>query len=91
MQPQTLEGRVESREQRVTILEQLPARVDALGAQISQLREAMHAEFSAVRTEMRAGDHEIMTHARVLHEDMKAALALIADGRPTKSTRRRPK
>jgi uncharacterized coiled-coil protein SlyX len=48
MPPQTLENRVEKLEERVTILEQLPARVDALGMQISQLRDEMTAGFSAI-------------------------------------------
>ena len=39
MPPQTLERHVESLEQRVTVLEQLPARVDHLAVQISQLRD----------------------------------------------------
>jgi len=67
MEPQTLESRVESLEQRVTLLEQLPARVDALTLQVSQLRDEMHAEFSAVRGEIRAGDEETR---RVLREEM---------------------
>lgn len=120
MQPQTIDRRVERLEQRVTILEELPSRVDALALQVSQLREEMHAEFSAVRGEMnagladvqgslreeirvgdeetrrilreeiRAGDKEIMAQARVLHEDVKATLALIEEGRSS-SRRRRPK
>ena len=67
MEPQTLESRVESLEQRVTLLEQLPGRVDALTLQVSQLRDEMHAEFSAVRGEIRAGDEETR---RVLREEM---------------------
>jgi len=48
--------RLELLEQRVNVLETLPARVDALTDQIVQLRDEMHAEFSALRAEMRAGD-----------------------------------
>jgi hypothetical protein len=55
LSPQTVVGRIESLEQRVTHLEQLPARVDALTEQISQLRTEMHGEFSASRAEMNAG------------------------------------
>ena len=95
MTTQALAKRVDSLDERVTRLEELPARVDALTLQVSQLRDEMRAEFSAVRGEMRAGDEEtrrvlrdeiraglveVMTHARVLHEDQKAALALIAEG-----------
>lgn len=69
MPPQTLVRRVERLEERVTILEQLPARVDALTSQISQLREEMRAEFSAVRTENQAGDEETR---RSLREEIRA-------------------
>lgn len=109
MAPQTLAARMDSLEARVTLLEQLPARVDALALQVSQLRDEMRSEFSAVRGEIRAGDEEtrrtlrdeiragdeetrrtlrdeirtglteVMTHARVLYEDQKAAMALIAE------------
>src|SRR5947208_14258134 len=68
MEPQTLESRVESLEQRVTLLEQLPARVDALTLQVSQLRDEMHAEFSAVRGDIRAGDEAVI---RSLREEIR--------------------
>jgi hypothetical protein len=110
MSPQRIEGRVEKLEERVTILEQLPARVDALALQIVHLREQMHADFSAnqtmlreeiragdeetrrvlrhelsalreeVRAEIRDGDQEVMSHARILHEDLVAKLKLIQEG-----------
>jgi predicted nucleic acid-binding Zn-ribbon protein len=99
MPPQTLERRVESLEQRVTVLEQLPARVDHLALQISQLRDEMRAEFSAVRTEIEASDERVvttlreeigavMTQSRVLYEDLKASLVLIQEGLPI---RKRPR
>ena len=69
MEPQTLESRVESLEQRVTLLEQLPARVDALTLQVSQLRDEMHAEFSAVHGDIRAGDEAVI---RSLREEIRA-------------------
>lgn len=72
MIPQTLDSRVESLEFRVTILEQLPARVDVLGVQISQLHEEMRAEFSAVRTELRAGDDALGLQMSQLREEMHA-------------------
>ena len=102
MATQTLAARMDSLEQRVSHLEALPARVDALTLGISQLRDEMRVEFSAVRDEIRAGDentrrafrdeirvglHEVMTHARMLHEDQKAAIALMAEGR---RSRRKP-
>jgi predicted phage gp36 major capsid-like protein len=55
MSPQILVKRVEQLEERVTILEQLPARIDDLTSQISQLRDEMRGEFSAVRGEMASG------------------------------------
>jgi predicted phage gp36 major capsid-like protein len=103
MQPQTLDGRVERLEERVTILGQLPARVEELAGQISQLRAEMRGEFSAVREEIRTGGEEtrgtlrdelraaaeeIMTHARTLHEDVLSRIALIGEGRPSRRKRR---
>ena len=71
-------------------LEGLPGRVAELGAQISQLRSEMHAEFSAtrgaLREEMRDGDEETRRQMRVLHEDLVGRIALLSEGRP----RRRP-
>jgi len=69
MQPQTLDNRVERLETRVTALEQLPARMDALVVQVSQLRGEMHAEFSAIRSEMRAGDEAV---TGTLREEIRA-------------------
>ena len=106
MSPQTLVRRVEKLEERVTILEELPARIDDLRLQISQLRDEMRGEFSAVRGEMnsgfaalreemragddetrrvlgdeiRAGDAEVMSHARALHEDVISRLTLMQQG-----------
>ena len=76
----------------MTILEQLPARVDALALQVSQLRDEMHAEFSAVRGEIEAGDEEtrrvlrgaadeIMGQARSLYENALSRIALMEEGR----------
>ena len=52
MPPQTIETRVTKLERRVTQLEQLPARIDVITSQVSQLRTEMRGEFSAVRSEM---------------------------------------
>ena len=91
MQPQTLEARVDRLEQRVTILEQLPARVDALTLQVSQLREEMHAQFSAshtsLREEIRTGDERILSQAKMLHEDLVSKLALLWEGQPNRPRR----
>jgi hypothetical protein len=97
MPPQTIETRLEQLEQRVTILEQLPARIDDLTLQIVQLREEMLAAISAsetsleasLRKEIRAGDKEVMSHARVLYEDLKVTLALIKEALPPPRDKRR--
>ena len=88
---QTLENRVESVEQRVTALEQLPGRMDGLESQILQLRAEMRAEFSATRGETQAGDEETRRtlsekiddarrETRVLHEDAIGRIAIIGEG-----------
>jgi len=68
MPPQTLAGRVGKLEERVTFLEQLPARMDALESQILQMREEIRGEFSAVRSEfreeIRAGDAAVVQQLR---------------------------
>jgi hypothetical protein len=69
MQPQKIERRVERLEGRVTILEQLPARVEGLASQILQLRTEMRAEFSAVRENIQAGDEETR---RALRDEIRA-------------------
>ena len=51
--PQPIEIRVQMLEERVTSLEELPPRMAGLELQIVQLRTEMHAEFSAVRGEIR--------------------------------------
>ena len=107
MATQTLAARVDSLERRVTRLEELPARVDALALQVSQLRDEMRVEFSAVRSEIRAGDENtcrtlrddiragderVMEQARVLHEDVVSRLTLIQEGtRARGGARGRPK
>ena len=91
MAPQTLASRVDSLEQRVTRLDELPAHVDALTMQVSQLRDEMRAEFSAVRLKIKAGDSRVMEQVRVLHEDIVARLTLIQEGGSASGPRRRKK
>ena len=69
MPPQTFVGRVESLESRVIVLEQLPEKLDALALQISQMRDEMRGEFSALRSEIRTGDEETR---RVLRDEIRA-------------------
>jgi hypothetical protein len=95
MSPQSVVRQVERLEERVTVLEQLPARLDALTLQVSQLRSEMHAEFSAVRSEMRTGnealaetlraeikssEEQTRSQMRMLHEEVIARLALLQEG-----------
>jgi hypothetical protein len=75
-------------EQRVTVLEQLPARIDGLALQISQLHEAMRTEFSAMRKEMRELNEATNRQMRVLHEDAIARIALIREANPRRPKRR---
>jgi predicted nucleic acid-binding Zn-ribbon protein len=94
MSRESLEARMDRLERRVDLLEQLPRRMDALEAQIVQLREEMRSEFSAIRVDMRAGDEETRrvlskemrelfeaneTHMRVLHEDLVQRIATLRD------------
>jgi uncharacterized protein YoxC len=96
MPPQTLE--VEDLQTRVTRLEELPARIDDLTSQVSQLRTEMRDEFSAVRTEMAAGfgtaeakTDGLAVQMRMLHEDVIARIALLHEGRPKPPKRTRKK
>lgn len=72
--------------------------MDALTLHVSQLRDEMRAEFSAVRGEMRVessavreeirvGLDKVMNQARMLYEDHKAGLALIAEGQRSRRKR----
>ena len=82
MPPQTIERRVEKLEHDVTSLQQLPARIDALSVQMSQLREDMVARFSATEKAVIEGDERILAQARMMHEDVISRLALIQEGQP---------
>jgi len=77
----TLTARVEILEEIVRTLETLPKRVEAVETQILHLREEMRSEFSAVRQEIRDGDEETRRYMRVLHEEVLARIATIAEGR----------
>ena len=95
--------RVDNLERRVTTLEKLPARIDALTVEVSGLRTEMRAEFVAIRAEMRAGDlalgaridekiDGLATEMRVLHEDVIGRIALLGEalnGRKARKPRRR--
>ena len=69
MQQRSMIERIEILERKVEALETLPERVTAVELQLVQLRDEMHAEFSATRAEMRAGDEEIQ---RTLRDEIRA-------------------
>jgi hypothetical protein len=69
MATQALAARVDRLEQRVSLLEELPGRVDALALQVSQLQDEMRAEFSAVRGRIQAGDENT---CRTLRDEIRA-------------------
>jgi len=98
LKPQTIEREVEGLKERVTKLEELPARVDDLTGQILQLRAEMGSEFSAVREQIAAlstrvdampGEitRDVMMQVRILHEDVIDRLKIIREGQ---SPRPRP-
>jgi hypothetical protein len=69
MAQESPEGRMETLERRVEILEQLPARVASVESQIVQLRDEMRNEFSATRAMIREEDGAIV---KTLREDIRA-------------------
>ena len=79
----TLTDRVEILEENVSELATLPKHIEAVESQILHLREEMRGEFAAVRQEIRGGDEETRRYMRVLHEEVLATIATIAEGRNT--------
>ncbi len=75
MPAQIVVSRVEDLETRVTMLEQLPARVDDLTSQVSQLRTEMRAEFSDVRAEMGTGFSEVRAEMGAQFSAVRAEMA----------------
>lgn len=57
------------------------ARIDALGARVSEMERTL-------REEIVAGDERILTQVRVLHEDVISRLVLIQEGQPRRRRRR---
>ncbi|MDQ3346372.1 MAG: hypothetical protein M3545_00230 [Acidobacteriota bacterium] len=70
--PQPIEIRVHMLEERVTSLEELPPRMAGLELQIVQLRTEMHAEFSAVRGEIRSVDVRLGSVEAGLREEIRS-------------------
>ena len=87
MTRQSLENRVEILERTTHALEGLPDRVTALASQVLQLRDEVHAEFSALRVEIRGGDEQtrqvLRREIRVgddrLREEIRAAEEKLRD------------
>ena len=75
-------------EDRMTHLQQLPARMDALSVQMSQLREDLGAKISAIEVLLIASEGRILAQVRMLHQDVISRLALIQEG-PQRPRRRR--
>ena len=78
MSTQSIEERVDTLEKQVKALQELPAKVDALASQISQLHGAMDVGFSALdtelRAEIRAGDEETRRQMREGDEETRRQL-----------------
>jgi hypothetical protein len=77
MPPQTIESRLEKLDPLSVQISQLR---EDLGAKISATEHALLAKIQVVREEVVAGDERILTHVRVLHEDVISRLALIQEG-----------
>jgi methyl-accepting chemotaxis protein len=71
MPRQSVENSLERLEQRVTAIEQLPARMDRLESQIVQLRAEMRDEFSAIRRELTERIEDARAESRSLFEDAR--------------------
>ena len=86
MPRETIEGRVDNLEHRVTELEKLPDRVSAVESQIVLLRTEMRSEFSETRQSLRqeiAEKHdEALRYMRVLHEEVIGRLKIIQEAQP---------
>jgi hypothetical protein len=74
MTSQTVAKQLESLDRRVILLEQLPARVDNLALQISELRTEMRGEFSAMRGEINTGFACVRAEMRAENESLGATL-----------------
>lgn len=76
MPEQTVTARVENLEKRVTLLEELPARMSAVELQIVQLRSEMREQFSAVRVDLHA---EIKAACDEVRTELRAEIRTACD------------
>ena len=76
MAARSLDERVEILETKVGDLQELPARMGAVEAQILQLRVEMRDGFSAIDQRF----DETNRHMRVLHEEVLKRISLLKDG-----------
>jgi hypothetical protein len=71
MPERTLAARVENHEERLALLEALPARVGAVELQIRQLRGEIGEQFSAIRQELRA---EIKAEGEAIRTELRTEI-----------------
>jgi hypothetical protein len=81
---ETLPKRVEAVESQILHLrEEMRSEFSAVRREFAVFREGTRGEFSAIRQEIRNGDEETRRYMRVLHEEVLARIATIAEGRNT--------
>jgi hypothetical protein len=68
---ESLEKRVELLEQQMRPLSELPDRVASFETQFLQFRTEVRAEFSAVRSEMHAGDERLLEEIRKVEANLR--------------------
>ena len=84
MTRESVDSKVKTLETRVTMLEELPARMDRLESQIVQLRAENSAEHSAMREEIRAQGAELRGEMKGLRTELREEMqALGGDLRNT--------
>jgi hypothetical protein len=74
MSEQTVESRVEALETRVTMLEELPDRMDRLELQIVQLRAENSADHSAIRQEVQTLGSELRGEMQALGTELRGEM-----------------
>jgi hypothetical protein len=75
MLEKTLAARVQNHEERLALLEALPARVSGMELQIRQLRTEMGEQFSAIRQEFALADSGLRGEIQALRTELRAEIA----------------